>query len=599
VSGDGNPIQEFTDEFGIAKTNRMFGNATTTGVPLLVAAEMGSSSDRCDYDNSRATCNAYKNEAVKANHVTYFSLNLLTPEQRKARSDAQAILERIQQQKDDVARELSEAGTRAAATTAPRECLKETPAAPANENWTNIPGAARDVALYSLEQLWVVGTDFQIYLIDVLRNKYQVLPGLNSANRLAFGQIGPLVVTLQGDVMEWEGAPPKYRGWVHVTSDPSKRVPAYDIGANKNGVVWITSKNGEIFRLKPDKTWEKINVNTKMRNIAVDPDGNAWVTSFDDEVFHYKGDNFKGDKWEQEIGLKAYDIGIGAEGSIFATSSDQAAKTTIHKWMGCNWYRLKGNNARYIAVDSNGIPVIAAYTPSFMYYGYETPESTTTEEAKKRYQARLLIEEQKRKEEQAKFLAELKAQEAAATIAAANACPSTIDMTRLDCFDFAFAPIGQGTFADDGKISVYNLSTQIKWRDGTPIRNAMVAFHCVQPTLKALGKESPWGCRISLRNMSTKQATDYDYPILVKTDNNGYAKIRYPEDGMVYLYNVDPSEPLKVVATLVPDCPVQTYAWMNKPSSDCYPKVITDPKAKHFTFSTIRLPAVPSNWGVK
>jgi len=87
--------------------------------------------------------------------------------------------------------------------------------------------------------------------------------------------------------------------------------------------------------------------------IAVSPQGVPWVINYQDQVLMYNSG-----AWQQKPGL-ATDIGTGADGSVYATSTTVYSNTggfTILKWNGTSWDTMTDCSGTRIAADQHGIP---------------------------------------------------------------------------------------------------------------------------------------------------------------------------------------------------------------------------------------------------
>ncbi len=131
-----------------------------------------------------------------------------------------------------------------------------------------------------------------------------------------------------------------------------------DVGVGANGSVFLVGSNqlpgtegyrvykyvnGELHKL-PD---------CAAIRIAVDPNGNPWVINYQNQVLKYSNG-----AWQQEPGL-ATDIGIGADGSVYAVSTIVYSTTggfTILKWNGTGWDTMTDCSGTRIAADQHGTP---------------------------------------------------------------------------------------------------------------------------------------------------------------------------------------------------------------------------------------------------
>ena len=89
--------------------------------------------------------------------------------------------------------------------------------------------------------------------------------------------------------------------------------------------------------------------------LAVSPQGVPWVINSLNNILKYSAG-----AWVQMAGSGS-DIGIGADGSVFAISTviySQTGGFTILKWNGSNWDTMTDCSGIHIAVGPNGIPWI-------------------------------------------------------------------------------------------------------------------------------------------------------------------------------------------------------------------------------------------------
>jgi hypothetical protein len=100
--------------------------------------------------------------------------------------------------------------------------------------------------------------------------------------------------------------------------------------------------------------------------IAVSPQGIPWVVNKSNLIFRYNGTT-----WDQLPGT-ATDIGIGADGSVFAISNQFASPTggnSIMKWNGSGWTTMPNCAGVHIAVDPHGIPWVVNLSNIVYRYG--------------------------------------------------------------------------------------------------------------------------------------------------------------------------------------------------------------------------------------
>ena len=211
-------------------------------------------------------------------------------------------------------------------------------AAGGQKAWMQLPGAAGDVGM-GAGSLWAIGANPVAGGQGVYRWDGKTWVNMNAgAVRLDVDMQGNAwTVNDKGEIWRHDG-----RAW--------NRVPgiAKDIGIGANGAVWVigagaTAGGFEIFRWN-NGNWQKMPGGGT--RIDVDPQGNAWVVSDGGDVFRYTGSN-----WAGVPGVKARDIGIGGDGSIFVVGQDGS----VHKWNGNAWVRRDGKLAE-ITVDAQGVP---------------------------------------------------------------------------------------------------------------------------------------------------------------------------------------------------------------------------------------------------
>ncbi|MBS1531503.1 MAG: Ig-like domain-containing protein, partial [Bacteroidetes bacterium] len=101
--------------------------------------------------------------------------------------------------------------------------------------------------------------------------------------------------------------------------------------------------------------------------IAVDPHGMPWVVNKSHLIFHYNGTLV----WDQIPGT-ANDIGIGADGSVYAIGTQDVSPTggyNIMKWNGSGWDNMPDCAGIHIAVDPHGTPWVVNRSNIVFQYG--------------------------------------------------------------------------------------------------------------------------------------------------------------------------------------------------------------------------------------
>jgi hypothetical protein len=155
----------------------------------------------------------------------------------------------------------------------------------------------------------------------------------------ADGNSNGFVANDKGEMFRFAGG-----GW--------SRLPgvARDVGIGANGTAWHVGNNAVpggfgVFRWN-GKGWDDMKGGGV--RIDVDPQGNAWVVNDAGQVYRYSGSG-----WAGAPGVKARDIGVGANGSVFVTGHDGK----VYKWDGKGWTSRGGNGMVDITVTDKGVPV--------------------------------------------------------------------------------------------------------------------------------------------------------------------------------------------------------------------------------------------------
>ncbi|MDP9199388.1 MAG: hypothetical protein M3O07_09275 [Pseudomonadota bacterium] len=128
---------------------------------------------------------------------------------------------------------------------------------------------------------------------------------------------------------------------------------ARDVGVGADGSVWVIGTNAVgggygIYR-RTNNTW--VNVPGGAERIAVDPQGNAWVVNNTNTI-----SRFDGSQWVTVSGQTARDIGVGANGTVWAIGTvAEAGGYAIHRSTdkGASWVKIPGSAVR-VSVDPQG-----------------------------------------------------------------------------------------------------------------------------------------------------------------------------------------------------------------------------------------------------
>jgi hypothetical protein len=136
-----------------------------------------------------------------------------------------------------------------------------------------------------------------------------------------------------------------------------------DIGAGADGSVWAVSDNDSTggnsvrkFVSTPGGEFWVAASGTGGRSVSVSPSGQPWVVEADGTVKRLSNNNPDTGTWEEIVIGCAKDIGIGAEGSVWAIGCRSNGNGfNIMKWDGTKWVNSNGSAVR-VAVAPNGIP---------------------------------------------------------------------------------------------------------------------------------------------------------------------------------------------------------------------------------------------------
>ncbi len=216
-------------------------------------------------------------------------------------------------------------------------------------SWKKIPGAATDIAIGSIGDVWVVNTKGQVKYRDLVKNKW-------SASQK--GNVEKVAVGKNSDVWLLNKSNEIFRGGVNGWKKIKGGLA--DIAAGPNGAVWGIGKtkkhdNGNYIYKWSGKKWVKQKGHAVQ--IAVTPKGQVWVVSAKGKI--YSGN---GKKWKLRPGL-AKEVAIGADGSVWRLSEDDshANGSTIYRWNvdGSNWELMKGH-ATSLAIAPSGMPWVTS-----------------------------------------------------------------------------------------------------------------------------------------------------------------------------------------------------------------------------------------------
>lgn len=207
--------------------------------------------------------------------------------------------------------------------------------------WTALPGTGKDIGAGG-GALWVVSTSTAANGFSVFRwvnSAWFEVPGAGAVRLAVDPQGNAWIVDDKGAVQRHDGSK-----WVAVAG-----IHASDIGVGADGSVWAVGSQPfdaggfGIYRYT-GTSWTQM-PGAAVR-IDVDPKGNAWIVNKLGEVFRWGGS-----AWVAVLGVKARDVGIGADGSVFVLGVDDK----VYRWGGSAWVAREGS-ARNITVNAAGVP---------------------------------------------------------------------------------------------------------------------------------------------------------------------------------------------------------------------------------------------------
>lgn len=179
-----------------------------------------------------------------------------------------------------------------------------------------LSGAAVDVAVGGDNSLWVVGTDSirgggGVFRYQAGSDSWTRISNYHGAARITADPAGnPWIVDANNYIYRWDS-----------NSATFVKLPdaANDISVSANGKVWIigiaaVGGGYDIRYWNADKNaWTTIPGGAV--RICADPKGNPWVINSNNDIFYWSG------SWAQ-IGGKGFDIGCGADGSVWLVGTD-------------------------------------------------------------------------------------------------------------------------------------------------------------------------------------------------------------------------------------------------------------------------------------
>lgn len=183
---------------------------------------------------------------------------------------------------------------------------------------------ASDVGLGGTDVMWFLDAKKLVPGgLDVISLSLNATAGMRRSGGAVRVDVDPqgngFVANDKGDIFHYNG-----KGWTQMQGK------AKDVGVGANGTAWVIGTAAvaggyEIFRWA-NNGWVKTPGGAV--RIDVDPQGNAWVVNDLGDVFRFVNNN-----WVVVPGVKAVDVGVGANGAVFVAGRDGAA----YRWDGQAW----------------------------------------------------------------------------------------------------------------------------------------------------------------------------------------------------------------------------------------------------------------------
>jgi hypothetical protein len=214
--------------------------------------------------------------------------------------------------------------------------------------YSPLSGIATDVAcgpgISPVSGCWMLGWERGYsggYLIyQQVAGDWVLRPG--AAVDIDVGPFGPWVVNDSGWIFAWTGS-----DWARIPGGAS------DVGVGADGSVWIV---GTTKIVNDYEVW-RWNGSTFIKypgggvRIDVGPDGLPWLVNSNGQIFHWDGATWT----ELSSGVYAYDIGVGADGSVYIVERNPSM--TIAKWNGSGWTPIAGDAGLRVTVRADGKPM--------------------------------------------------------------------------------------------------------------------------------------------------------------------------------------------------------------------------------------------------
>jgi hypothetical protein len=221
---------------------------------------------------------------------------------------------------------------------------------------TQVTGQANDIGVGADGSVYIIGIDSVSptggYSISKLTGNAFVKMPQCAGTRIAVSPQGvPWVVNKSNLIYE-------YNGSTNLWDVQSGSFSDIGIGANGSifaiGTKTVSSTGGYEILQYNGSAWDTLQQCAGV-HIAVSPQGVPWVVNKSHIVYK----NVSPTLWQAVPGVEAQDIGIGADGSVFVTTTDTTKvnpKPLIYKYNGAGWTSVTGASGVSISVSPTGVP---------------------------------------------------------------------------------------------------------------------------------------------------------------------------------------------------------------------------------------------------
>jgi Tectonin domain len=233
-------------------------------------------------------------------------------------------------------------------------------AAASAQEWQQLDGAARDVAVGANGDVWVVGTNEAPGGYGVWRRDGSAwTPTMGAGVRVAVGPTGEgWVINDTQEIFRIgaDGAAVRVSGKAH------------DIGVGADGTVWVIGATAEtggygVYRSADSgRTWSKIPGAGK--RISVDATGKAWLINDALDIFRYNGSAF------EKLPGKGTDVAVGSDGTAWVVGTAGG----LFRFENGAWVKRTGAGAQ-IAAGPNGSVLVVNNTNAIFQAQLAAPAS--------------------------------------------------------------------------------------------------------------------------------------------------------------------------------------------------------------------------------